>query len=161
MLVGSSSDRPAKPEDLLDPRMLARLEKVDIRSTRMFPGKLQGERRSKKRGQSVEFDDYRNYVPGDDLRFIDWNVYARLDRLFIKLFLEEEDLCLHVVIDCSESHDCGNPNKFVNDGMGMEVRKNLGQVPEYGVYQPVFYVEKNLSISHAGTTITKVTCTNN
>ncbi|MEZ4454114.1 MAG: DUF4215 domain-containing protein [Nannocystaceae bacterium] len=53
---------------------------------------------------------------------------------------------------------CGNPNKFVNDGMGNDVRKNLGQLPEYGVYQPVFYVEKNMSLSHAGTTITSVTC---
>ncbi len=111
MLVGSASDRPAKPEALLDPRLLARLERVDIRSNKMFPGKLQGERRSKKRGQSVEFDDYRNYVPGDDLRFIDWNVYARLDRLFIKLFLEEEDLALHLIIDASASMHAGSPSK--------------------------------------------------
>jgi hypothetical protein len=111
MLVGSSSDRPSKPDALLDPRLLARLERVDIRSTKMFPGKLQGERRSKKRGQSVEFDDYRNYTPGDDLRFVDWNVYARLDRLFIKLFLEEEDLALHLIVDASASMHAGSPSK--------------------------------------------------
>lgn len=89
--------------------MMARLERLDLRSRRMFPGKLQGERRSKRRGQSVEFEDYRNYVPGDDLRFIDWNVYARLDRLFLKIFQEEQDLALHIAIDASASMDAGDP----------------------------------------------------
>src|SRR6185369_8387572 len=74
-------------------------------------GKLKGERRSKRRGQSVEFADYRNYVVGDDLRFIDWNIYARLDRLFLKLFMEEEDLSLYVIVDVSKSCDFGDPNK--------------------------------------------------
>lgn len=73
----------------------------------MFPGKLQGERRSKKRGQSVEFDDFRQYVRGDDPRFIDWNVYARMDRLVLKLFLEEEDMALHIAIDASGSMRAG------------------------------------------------------
>jgi uncharacterized protein (DUF58 family) len=72
---------------------------------------MKGERRSKRRGQSVEFADYRNYVIGDDLRFIDWNIYARLDRLFLKLFLEEEDLSLYVLCDISKSCDFGTPNK--------------------------------------------------
>jgi uncharacterized protein (DUF58 family) len=80
-------------------------------SRKVLAGKLKGERRSKRRGQSVEFADYRNYVIGDDLRFIDWNVYARLDRLFLKLFLEEEDLALYVLIDMSKSVDYGNPSK--------------------------------------------------
>lgn len=73
-----------------------------------------GERRSKKRGQSVEFDDFRPYVRGDDLRFIDWNVYARLDRLIIKIFLEEEDLALHIALDASASMDAGGG--VMNDG---------------------------------------------
>jgi uncharacterized protein (DUF58 family) len=72
---------------------------------------MKGERRSKRRGQSVEFADYRNYVIGDDLRFIDWNIYARLDRLFLKLFLEEEDLALYVLLDVTKSCDYGDPNK--------------------------------------------------
>jgi uncharacterized protein (DUF58 family) len=59
----------------------------------------------------VEFADYRNYVIGDDLRFIDWNIYGRLDRLFLKLFLEEEDLSLYVLLDVSKSSDYGDPNK--------------------------------------------------
>ncbi len=87
---------------------MARLERLDLRSRRMFPGKLQGERRSKQRGQSVEFEDFRNYVPGDDLRHIDWNVYARLDKLFIKIFQEEQDMALHLAIDASASMDAGD-----------------------------------------------------
>lgn len=112
MLVSPSGDRPSSMEDLIDSATMARLDRLDVRTRKMFPGKLPGERRSKKRGQSVEFDDYRNYVPGDDLRFIDWNVYARLDRLFIKLFLEDEDLAVHVAIDASASMDAGAPNKL-------------------------------------------------
>ncbi|HVT90516.1 MAG TPA: DUF58 domain-containing protein [Tepidisphaeraceae bacterium] len=96
---------------LLEPGFMARLDQLDVVSRKVLAGKLKGERRSKRRGQSVEFADYRNYVIGDDLRFIDWNVYARLDRLFLKLFLEEEDLALHVLVDMSKSCDYGNPNK--------------------------------------------------
>src|SRR2546421_10923901 len=96
---------------LLDPAFMSRLDQLDLISRKLLAGKLKGERRSKRRGQSVEFADYRNYVVGDDLRFIDWNVYARLDRLFLKLFLEEEDLSLYVLVDVSKSCDYGNPNK--------------------------------------------------
>ena len=69
---------------------------------------MKGERRSRRKGQSVEFADFRNYVPGDDLRFIDWNTYARLDRLFLKMFLEEEDLHFYALIDASPSMDFGS-----------------------------------------------------
>src|SRR3954471_12533155 len=96
---------------LLDPTFMARLDQLDIVSRKSIAGKLKGERRSKRRGQSVEFADYRNYVIGDDLRFIDWNIYARLERLFLKLFLEEEDLSLYVLVDVSKSCDFGTPNK--------------------------------------------------
>ena len=99
-------------ENLLDADFRARLERLDVLSRKVLAGKLKGERRSKRRGQSVEFADFRNYVVGDDLRFIDWNLYARLDRLFLKLFLEEEDLALHVLIDTSRSADYGTPNKL-------------------------------------------------
>src|SRR5512140_2336003 len=85
-----------KPEALLTSEFMARLDQLDLLSRKMLAGKMKGERRSKRRGQSVEFADYRNYVVGDDLRFIDWNIYARLDRLFLKLFLEEEDLALYL-----------------------------------------------------------------
>ena len=73
---------------------------------------MKGERRSKRRGQSVEFADFRNYVAGDDLRFIDWNLYARLDKLFLKVFLEEEDLHFHALIDTSNSMSFGDPTKL-------------------------------------------------
>ncbi|HEY8667190.1 MAG TPA: DUF58 domain-containing protein [Tepidisphaeraceae bacterium] len=100
-----------KPTTLLDPSFMARLDQLDITSRKLLAGKMKGERRSKRRGQSVEFADYRNYVVGDDLRFIDWNIYARLDRIFLKLFLEEEDLSLYILMDVSKSCDYGDPNK--------------------------------------------------
>src|ERR1700761_5976843 len=103
------ASNPSKP--LLDSAFMARLDQLDVMSRKMLAGKLKGERRSKRRGQSVEFADYRNYVIGDDLRFIDWNIYARLDRLFLKLFLEEEDLSIYILIDTSRSCDYGTPNK--------------------------------------------------
>jgi hypothetical protein len=112
MFTSTGQAAPATLEDLLDPALMARLDTLDLRTRKVFAGKLQGERRSKRRGQSVEFDDFRNYTPGDDLRYIDWNIYARLDRLFIKLFLEEEDLALHVALDASASMDTGAPNKL-------------------------------------------------
>jgi uncharacterized protein (DUF58 family) len=100
-----------KRDLLLDPAFMARLDQLDILSRKLLAGKLKGERRSKRRGQSVEFADYRDYSVGDDLRFIDWNIYARLDRLFLKLFLEEEDLSLYILLDVSKSCDYGTPNK--------------------------------------------------
>lgn len=96
---------------LLSSEFMARLDQLDLISRKILAGKMKGERRSKRRGQSVEFADYRNYVVGDDLRFIDWNIYARLERLFLKLFLEEEDLALYVLVDMTRSCDYGDPNK--------------------------------------------------
>src|SRR2546422_11476849 len=93
---------------LLDPAFMARLDQLDVISRKLLAGKLKGERRSKRRGQSVEFADYRNYVVGDDLRFIDWNLFARLDRLFIRLFMEEEDLHFSILIDNSLSMAFGS-----------------------------------------------------
>lgn len=101
----------AKKPDLLDPEFMSRLEQLDIVSRKIFAGKMKGERRSKRKGQSVEFADYRNYVVGDDLRFLDWNIYGRLERLFVKLFFEEEDLHVNVLMDMSKSMDFGNPAK--------------------------------------------------
>lgn len=103
-------DTPTKP--LLEPDFLARLEQLELVSRKIFLGRMKGERRSKRKGQSVEFADYRNYVVGDDLRFLDWNLYARLDRLFIRLFMEEEDLHVYVLIDNSLSMDFGTPSKL-------------------------------------------------
>jgi uncharacterized protein (DUF58 family) len=99
-------------DDLIDSELMVKLDQLDVISRKIFAGKLQGERRSKKRGQSVEFADFRQYVAGDDLRFIDWNIYARLDRLFLKLFLEEEDLSLQIVVDASQSMRYGRHDKL-------------------------------------------------
>lgn len=113
MLASPATRRPTTIDELLPPQLAAALDSVDVVSRRVFPGKLQGERRSKARGRSVEFEDFRPYVPGDDLRHIDWNVFARLDRFFIKIFQEEQDLAVHVVLDASASMDAGNPNKLL------------------------------------------------
>lgn len=114
MLIGQRGEpAPRTLEELLSPGLAARLDGLDLLSRKILSGKLPGERRSKRRGRSVEFDDFRNYVPGDDLRHIDWNVYARLERLFIKLFREEEDLSLHIVVDSSPSMDAGKPDKLL------------------------------------------------
>src|SRR5271169_6394699 len=102
---------PSAPP-LLDSQFLARLEQLELVSRKIFLGRMKGERRSKRKGQSVEFADYKNYVVGDDLRHLDWNLYARLDRLFIRLFMEEEDLHFYVLIDNSLSMDFGTPTKL-------------------------------------------------
>jgi len=95
---------------LFDADFMRKLERLSLVSRKLKSGRLKGERRSPKRGQSVEFADYRTYSHGDDLRRVDWNAYARMERLFIKLFQEEEDLTVHILIDASKSMDWGDPN---------------------------------------------------
>jgi uncharacterized protein (DUF58 family) len=97
---------------LLDPQFLARLEQLELVSRKTFLGRMKGERRSKRKGQSVEFADFRSYVVGDDLRFLDWNLFARLDRLFLRLFMEEEDLHFTILLDNSLSMGFGTPTKL-------------------------------------------------
>src|SRR6516162_3555313 len=110
MVINAMPETQAQP--LLDPQFLARLEQLELVSRKIFLGRIKGERRSKRKGQSVEFADYRNYVIGDDLRFLDWNLFARLDRLFLRLFMEEEDLHVYLLIDNSMSMDFGEPTKL-------------------------------------------------
>lgn len=95
-----------------DSRFLARLEQLAMLSRKTFAGRTAGLRRSLKRGQGAEFDDYRNYVQGDDLRYLDWNLYGRLERLFLKISLQEEDLQVHLLIDSSRSMAFGEPGKL-------------------------------------------------
>jgi uncharacterized protein (DUF58 family) len=109
-LISQPSSLPSSP--LFDESFLRRVERLAILSRRVLAGQLQGERRSPKRGQSVEFSDFRPYSPGDDIRRIDWNAYARLERFFIKLFVEEEDLTVHLLIDTSRSMEWGQPSKL-------------------------------------------------
>ena len=97
---------------LLTPQFLKQLDPFYIRANHAFRGKFRGERRSLNRGTGMEFADYRVYEPGDDLRYVDWNIYARLDRLFIKLFHTDEDLPLVLLIDNSRSMEFGSPTKL-------------------------------------------------
>jgi uncharacterized protein (DUF58 family) len=96
----------------LDPEFVRRLAQLSIVNRRILAGRMRGERRSKKRGISVEFADYRDYVSGDDLRFVDWNIYGRLGRMYLKLFLEEEDRFIYLLMDNSLSMAYGDPRKI-------------------------------------------------
>jgi uncharacterized protein (DUF58 family) len=97
-LAGSTDD-----PTLFDSAFLAKLEQLYLLSRKIFRGQHRAERRSRQIGSSLEFADYRNYVAGDDLRSIDWNIYGRLERLFLKLFEEEQDLHIYLLIDASAS----------------------------------------------------------
>jgi uncharacterized protein (DUF58 family) len=99
-------------ERLFDEAFLRQLERLAIIFRTAANSQMQGERRSKRRGQSVEFADFRPYTLGDDFRRVDWNAYARLERLFLKLFIEEEEIIVYLLIDNSRSMDWGEPNKL-------------------------------------------------
>jgi len=111
---------------LLDEDFLRKIDRLNLVSKRVRAGSLKGERHSLKRGTSVEFADYRDYTPGDDLRQVDWNIYARLEKVFLKLFEEEEELTVHVLLDCSRSMDWSGPG----DEFATADGTNGGQ-PEY------------------------------
>ena len=91
---------------------MARLNALGVVSKKILAGKLRGERRSRKKGESLEFADYRNYSQGDDLRRVDWSLFARFERLFLKLFMAEEDLSVYIIVDASGSMNYGSINKF-------------------------------------------------
>jgi uncharacterized protein (DUF58 family) len=97
---------------LLTPELLRRLEQFQLLAARRAKSSAKGERRSRARGQSVEFADYRTYVHGDDFRYLDWNLYGRLERLFLKLYEEERELPVRIFLDASESMTFGEPRKF-------------------------------------------------
>lgn len=105
--------RSTTPASLaLNERALRKLQQVRLVADKLRSGRLRGERRSTKRGAGLEFSDYREYAPGDDLRRLDWNLYARSDRPFIKLMEEEEDLAVHLLVDASGSMGWGTGEKF-------------------------------------------------
>lgn len=97
---------------LFDDDFQRRLETLALVSRRVFAGRLSAERRSKKKGSGVEFADHRDYVPGDDFRFVDWNVYQRFGKLLVRLYEEEEDLSIYLIVDCSSSMGFGDGSKF-------------------------------------------------
>lgn len=115
----------AAVSSLLEPEFLRKLEQLSLVSKKAFLGQLKGERRSTRRGTSVEFADFRNYSLGDDLRYVDWNTFARLEKLFLKLFVEEEDLHVYLILDASQSMAYGAPTKFEH---GRRVLAALGYI---------------------------------
>ncbi len=88
---------------LLSNRVLSRLERLRISASRRFTDKRRGEHLSGKGGRSIEFSDYRDYAPGDDVRFVDWNIFARLNRPYMKLYHQEEEMHVVVLVDASSS----------------------------------------------------------
>jgi uncharacterized protein (DUF58 family) len=100
-------------ESFLDEDFLKKLEKLKVLAQKGIKGPFKGEHVSWRSGASLDFLDYRKYQVGDDFRYIDWNVYGRLDKLFIKLFRAEEDLTIHILVDMSRSMAAGNPSKDI------------------------------------------------
>ncbi len=100
-------------ESAFDSEFLKKLEYLYIISKKIFAGRIKAERRSTRRGVSVEFADYRNYTAGDDFRYIDWNAFARLDELLLKLYEEREDLHIYFLVDASESMTYGELPKLI------------------------------------------------
>jgi len=98
--------------ELFDEAFQKRLEYLALVSRRVFAGRTRAEQRSRKAGAGVEFADYRRYYPGDDYRQIDWNVYGRIDRLVLRLYEQEEDLSVYLLLDCSGSMAFGTPRKL-------------------------------------------------
>src|SRR5438093_5502081 len=97
---------------LFDSDFLKKLEYLSIVSRRVFRGSLLAQRRTMQFGSGIEFADHREYTAGDDLRYLDWNVYARHGDLLLKRFQEEEDLHVYFLLDCSRSMAFGKPCKF-------------------------------------------------
>ena len=97
---------------MLTPEFLTKLDQLRIQCQKPFRGRFRGDRRSLNRGTGVEFADYRRYQHGDDLRYLDWNIYARLEKLFIKLFQADEELPVSILIDTSQSMQFGDPTKL-------------------------------------------------
>ena len=97
---------------LFDDEFQRKLEMLALVSRRVFSGRLRAERRSKKKGSGVEFADHRDYVPGDDIRSVDWNVYHRFGKLLVRLYEEEEDLSIYFLLDCSASMGFDGGQKF-------------------------------------------------
>lgn len=98
---------------LFDSDFLKKLEQLVISTKISLADGASGNRKSRAKGSSVEFSDYREYSIGDDFKRIDWNAYGRFEKLFIKLFMEEREAPIHIFLDNSKSMDWGEPNKSI------------------------------------------------
>lgn len=143
------SEATAQDAPLLSTEFLRRLETLELVSKKMMAGRMKGDRLSRRKGRGSEFADYRPYTIGDDLRFLDWNLFGRMEKLFIRLFLEEEDLTIYLLVDNSKSMDFGNPTKLryakqVAAALGFVGLVNMDRVviealgPGNGQRSPVF-----------------------
>ena len=106
------SHRPPPQEELFDDEFQRKLEMLALVSRKVFAGRMRAERRTKKKGSGVEFADHRNYAEGDDFRYVDWNIYQRFGKLLVRLYEEEEDLSIYLIVDCSSSMAFGDGQKF-------------------------------------------------
>jgi uncharacterized protein (DUF58 family) len=97
---------------LFDSEFMRKLEYLNLIARKVLSGLLRAERQSHKKGVSLEFSDYRPYTAGDDFRYVDWHIYGRMEEFFLKLFREEENLCMYLFLDCSKSMDFGQVHKF-------------------------------------------------
>lgn len=113
---------------LLDQQFLHQLERLKVVNKSLKRGLYSGKRRSASQGSSIEFADYRSYTEGDDFRQIDWNAYARHEKLFLKTFLDEQELSVSIYLDCSKSMDFGSPSKFVTS---IKIAAALGYLSLY------------------------------
>jgi uncharacterized protein (DUF58 family) len=100
-------------QKIFDGEFFKKLENISINARMAMNEGAAGGRRSKAKGSSVEFADFREYTPGDDFRRVDWNAYGRFGKLFLKLFMEEREAFLNIFVDCSKSMDYGEKNKAV------------------------------------------------
>lgn len=112
----AAGERPSGDGELFDEGFLKKLEYLHIVSRKLFTGRTRAERRSRKVGSGIEFADHRDYAPGDDFRYLDWNIYGRMGKLLLRLFEEEEDLHIYFLLDISDSMAMGAPSK-VHYGM--------------------------------------------
>lgn len=117
--------RANQRDELFDERFVRSLEQLHLVSRRIAAGSAMAQRRTRKLGSGIEFADHRQYAPGDDFRYVDWNLYGRLDKLLLRLFEEEEDLSISFLIDVSDSMLLGAPPKV---HYAMQVAAALGYV---------------------------------
>ena len=129
----ASETRDSTPETFFDTEFLRKLERLHLVAKRLSWAGAKGEHAASRKGFSLEFSDYRRYQHGDDLRYVDWNIYRRLDRLLVKLFTSEEELNIYLLVDTSRSMAEGTPVKLdyakkVAAALGYIGLKNLDRV---------------------------------
>jgi len=108
---------------IFEPEFLKRLERLALNMEKLTAAGSGGLRKSRAKGNSVEFSDFREYAYGDDLRRVDWNAYGRFEKLYVKLFMEEREAMVNIFLDCSKSMDFGTPKKSV---LGIQLAAAIG-----------------------------------